>query len=192
MHPSTEFTLRLRQGDRADLLDHFTALDAADRRLRFGASVSDAGIREYVARIDLARDGLFAVREDAGRLGAVIHVALGGDPAELGLSVLPGFRGQGHGGALFTRAVDYLCNRGTRAVWVHCLSENAAMMHMARRHGMQLASAGGESDGRLVLAPPTPDSFFREWLHDQQAAAVALMRRYARLAVYMWGWVPRP
>jgi len=55
---------RLRETDRAALEAHFLALDGEDRRLRFGASISDEGVRLYVARIDFGRDGLFAVHDE--------------------------------------------------------------------------------------------------------------------------------
>src|SRR5205814_5860826 len=98
----------------------------------------------------------------------------------LGLSVLNGYRSRGNGGALFARAVDFLRNRGVHEVHVHCLAENAAMRHLALRHGMRISSHGSESNGCLALLPATSESQFREWLHDQQAAAVEIVRRNAR------------
>jgi hypothetical protein len=85
------------------------------------------------------------------------------------------------GNALFTRAVTFLRNRGTLEVFVHCLSENGAMMHLARKNGMRIVYSGSESDARLQLDPPTANSFINEWLGDQQAHAVQAVRRNARL-----------
>ena len=169
MHQKTSPpTVRLRVTDRAALEQHFLALDGEDRRLRFGASISDAGLRMYVARIDFERDGLFAVRDGELRLLAVVHVAMGGGAPEMGLSVLPGLRGRGLGNALFARAVMHLRNRGKRRVFVHCISENGAMMHLARRNGMRIVNTGAESDAYLALDPPTPQSRFAEWLQDRR------------------------
>jgi GNAT superfamily N-acetyltransferase len=179
-------TLRLNSEDRRELLAHFLSLDAEDRRLRFGASIADIVVREYVARLQFGRDGLFAVRDAHGRVIAAVHVAITEGSAELGLSVDPEHRSRGNGGALFARAVDFLRNRGVREVFVHCLAENAAMRHLAVRHGMRLSSHGSESEGRLTLLPATPESHFREWLHDQQAAAITLLRRNGELARMLW------
>ena len=190
MTTTLPLTLRLTERDRASLLSHFLALEANDRRLRFGALVGDASIREYIGRLDFRRDGLFAVRDAEGNLIAVVHVAIGDDTAELGLSVLPACREEGNGGALFARAVDFLRNRGIGEVNVHCLAENAAMRHLASSHGMRISSQGSESEGRLVLRAPTSESFFREWLHDQQSAAVEIMRRNARVARMLWSLYP--
>jgi len=178
MNPAS--TLRLREGDRAALREHFLALDADDRRLRFGAVLPDEGVEGYVARIDVASDGIFAVHDDRLRIVAAVHVALAGATAELGLSVLPGYRGQGLGDILLKRAVMWLRNRGVLSVYVHCISENSAMMHLARKNGMRIVYAGSESDGRLELAAPTPASYFDEWVENQRGVAMMALRHNLR------------
>jgi GNAT superfamily N-acetyltransferase len=180
-------TVPLGERDRKSLLAHFTSLQAEDRRLRFGASIGDEGLAHYVSRIDFARDGLFGVHDANLDLLAVVHVAVTDAAAELGLSVAPGMRGRGLGNALFVRAVMCMRNRGLREVFVHCITENAAMMHLARKHGMRVIQSGSESDARLALAPATAQSFINEWLHDQQGKAVRTLRENALLAQRMLG-----
>jgi RimJ/RimL family protein N-acetyltransferase len=179
-------TLRLTRDDRDTLLQHFLSLDLEDRRLRFGTPAGDTVVREYVERLDFVHNGLFAVRDAEGAIVAAVHVASGGKAAELGLSVSAGHRGRGCGGALFARAVDFLRNRGTRKVFVHCLAENEAMRHLAARHGMRLTTDGIESQGYLTLPEATPESQYREWLQDQQAAAVEILRRNTQVARLLW------
>ena len=162
-------TARLRERDRPALLSHFLSLDADDRRLRFGTSIADSGIEEYVARIDFERDCVFAVRGQEVAFIAAVHVATMGAAAELGLSVLPGRRGQGNGNALLRRAVTWLRNRGILSVYVHCIAENAAMMRLARRNGMRIVYSGAETDGRLELDAATPRSRMAEWIDDLRA-----------------------
>jgi ribosomal protein S18 acetylase RimI-like enzyme len=184
-------TVRLRDSDREALEAHFLSLDGEDRRLRFGAPIGDDGLRAYVARIDFERDGLFAVQDDDLRPLAVLHIGFGDGSAELGLSVVPEARGQGLGGALFERAVMHLRNRGTPQVFVHCLTENGAMMHLARKHGMRIIPAGFETDAKLALGPPTPQSIFAEMLHDYGGVTVRRVRENARLArVLMKAFAP--
>ena len=175
-------SVRLGSPDRGALEAHFLALDRDDRRLRFGANIGDDGLRDYVARIDFEHDGVFAVQDETLRILAVVHVARSPGFAELGLSVLPAARGQGLGGTLFRRALVFLRNLGIESVFVHCLSENAAMMHMARGNGMRVESSGSETDARLALPPATVDSYVSEWLDDQRGRAVQALRRNARLA----------
>jgi hypothetical protein len=173
-------TVRLGERDRAAIRAHFLALGPEDRRLRFGLALGDDSIGAYVDRIDFDRDAVLGVRGRGGRLHGVTHVAMTGEAAELGLSVLAAQRAHGIGGALFARSVAHLRNRGVRRVFVHCLAENAAMMHLARKSGMQIVNEGGEAQAHLVLDPPDADSLFREWLHEHQAAALARLRRHIR------------
>lgn len=180
-------TVRLRAHDRAALLTHFLSLDRDDRRLRFGSAIPDEGLEAYAARIDFERDGLFAVHDDNLEMVALIHVAITGTSAELGLSVLPGWRGAGYGNGLLRRAVTYLRNRGVREVVVHCLSENGAMMHLARKNGMRIVYSGSESDARLALDAATAETYFAEWLDDHRGLAVRALRQNARNARAFFG-----
>jgi RimJ/RimL family protein N-acetyltransferase len=123
---------------------HFLALETEDRRLRFGIPLSDTAVQAYVARIDFERDAAFGIF----------------DPAELGVSVLPGHRGRGAGGALLARAHTHARNWGVRALFMHCLSENGAMMHLARKQGMELVAEAGEADAWLKLPPADATSHF--------------------------------
>jgi len=184
-------TVRLHSHDRASLLAHFVALDREDRRLRFGAPISDEGIAAYAMRIDFDEDGMFAVHDDNLEMVAVVHVAPAGDAAELGLSVLAGWRGQGYGHALLRRAVNYLRNRGVREVFVHCLTENGAMMHLARKSGMRIVYSGGETDARLKLEAATADSLVAEWLEDHRGLTVKTLRQNARNARAFFGGFAR-
>jgi RimJ/RimL family protein N-acetyltransferase len=178
----TTTTVRLGELDRPALATHFLALDREDRRLRFGAPIADEALRDYVARIDFERDGLFAVQDERLQVVAAVHIATTGKAAELGLSVLPGARARGYGNVLFRRAVTFLRNRGAAEVFVHCLAENGAMMHLARKNGMRVSHSAGESDARLALDPATADSFVNEWLDDQKGRTVQTLRANARMA----------
>jgi len=173
-------TVRLRAPDRPAIVEHFMSLEAEDRRLRFGAPLREEGIRDYVQRIDFVRDRVFAVHDGAMRLLAVVHIAVTGNRAELGLSVLPEARNHGVGTALFERAVMYLRNRGTGEAFVHCLSENGAMMHIAQKLHMRVVRCGPETDAHILIAPATPQSHFTEWLQDHNAEMVRYFAAFAK------------
>ena len=181
MPGTTELPVRLRAADREALTQHFLALGAEDRRLRFGATLTDDAIRALEERIDFDRDEIFGIAGDDLSLLAVVHVAFYPEGrAELGLSVLPQARGQGLGNALFSRAVMHLVNRGVREVFVHCLTENGAMMHLARRNGMRVARDGPETDAYLALPRATAGSVIAEWFWDHNARSAHEMRRGTR------------
>lgn len=119
-------------------------------------------MRDYVARIDFEQDALFGVLDDELRLLGVAHVARSPTFAELGVSVLEGFRGRGIGGALLARAHLRARNWGMGALFMHCLTENTAMMRLARRQGMKVVRESGEADAWLELAPADAGSHFGE------------------------------
>lgn len=146
--------------DRDALERHLLRLAEEDRRLRFGLALGDAALHAYVARIDFARDAVFCVSgEDLEHL-AVAHLARSDDGAELGISVLAGHRGQGLGGALLERAHMHARNWGVDALFMQCLTGNAAMLHLARRQGMAIITVAGEAGASLKLPSADPASRF--------------------------------
>ena len=148
--------------ERPALYEHFLALATEDRRLRFGAPLNDSTVRDYVARLDFGQDAVFGVLDDELRLLGVAHVARSSAVAELGVSVLEGFRHRGIGGALLARAHLRARNWGMGALFMHCLTENAAMMRLARRQAMDIVTEAGEADAWLRLAPADAASHFGE------------------------------
>jgi GNAT superfamily N-acetyltransferase len=160
---------RLAPLHRDALVQHFASLGAEDRRLRFGNMMSDAGVAEYVRGIDFHRDAVFGVFDDDLGLVGVTHVALSDGMAELGVSVLPGYRGRGVGKALFDRGGMFARNQRVRVLFMHCLTENKAMMHIARNSKMRIVAASGEADAHLELPPGDHASITRELMQEQIA-----------------------
>ncbi len=151
-------TRELPRLERAKFATHLRALDSEDRRLRFGLALPDAAIDEYVARIDFGRDAVFGVFDHALQLIGAAHLARADAHAELGVSVLVGHRGRGIGAALLARAHVHARNWGIGVLFMHCLTENAAMMHLARKQNMRIVAGGDEADARLELPPASPAS----------------------------------
>ncbi|MCC7059252.1 MAG: GNAT family N-acetyltransferase [Burkholderiaceae bacterium] len=155
---TTNIVYPLSAHSRAEVSAHLIRLSRDDRRLRFGVPSSDESIAGYVAGIDFSADTVFGVRDDDGQLIGLTHVAGVDDTAELGLSVDASMRGQGLAQAMFRRAMLHARNRGFRVLYMHCLSENAAMMHIAGKAGMRIVIDGSERDAHLALPPATPIS----------------------------------
>jgi RimJ/RimL family protein N-acetyltransferase len=151
------------------LASHFLALVSEDRRLRFGGSLNDHAIEDYVSNIDFTSDAVFGVFDDEPRLIGVAHLARGDGHAELGISVLPGHRDLGIGAALLRRAHVHARNWGEQKLFMHCLTENSAMMHLAKKQEMDIESTGGESDAWLQL-PPADTSSYMNSMFEQRVA----------------------
>jgi RimJ/RimL family protein N-acetyltransferase len=181
--PLLPLATELTRGDAPSLERHFLALDAEDRRLRFGAPQSDTAIRAYVERIEFGRDAVFGVWDAELQLLGVAHLARAGKRAELGLSVLSPHRRRGLGGTLLSRACMRARNWGQRALFVYCLSENEAVMRLARKHGMAIVALAGEAHAWLKLPPADAASFFDDVSSEALARfdlALKSQLRYAR------------
>ena len=145
---------RLHAADRGAFAAHLVALSGEDRRLRFGRALSDAALHDYVARIDFERDAVFGFAADGPSLGGAAHLAIVDGVAELGVSVLAAYRRRGVASALFRLASDFARSRFVRTLFLRCLAENAAMLHIARKSGMKIVTGGGAADAVLHLPPP--------------------------------------
>jgi GNAT superfamily N-acetyltransferase len=149
----------LSRFERPALEKHFLALGSADRRLRFGAPLNDFAVCRYVAQIDFEQDAVLGVFDDDLHLLGAAHLARDNGHAELGISVLEGRRSRGIGGALLARAHMHARNWGVHALFMHCLTENNAMMHLARKQGMDIVAEAGEADAWLKLAPADASTY---------------------------------
>jgi GNAT superfamily N-acetyltransferase len=158
---------------RPKVLAHLLSLKPEDRYLRFGYAAHDAQIGRYVDLLDFDRDEVFGIFNRKLELVAQAHLAYLPDSArtkhaaEFGVSVLPKSRGRGFGARLFDHAVLHARNRGVDTMIVHALSENAAMLRIARNAGAKVEREGGESEARLRLPPETLGSMLEEMVENQ-------------------------
>ena len=157
--------------------DHLLALGESDRYLRFGYPATDAQISKYVDMLDFDRDEVFGIFNRRLTLIAMAHLANSPDKpgsergtmAEFGVSVLPHVRGRGYGARLFEHAVLHARNRGVSTLFIHALSENTAMLKIARNAGAEVVRAGSETEAWLKLPPVTIATRVGEMM-EQQAA----------------------
>ena len=160
---------QLARHDQWALVRHFLALANEDRRLRFGATISDYAIRNYVASINFDRDAVFGVLDSHLQLIAVLHLASEHGNAELGVSVLQNHRDQGIGTSLLKRAKKHARNRGRHELLANCLTENRPMMHLARKTGMEITIDAAEAMACLNLMPADVSSQVSETFEQRVA-----------------------
>ena len=87
--------------------------------------------------------------------------------AEFGVSVSSHARGRGYGARMFERAVMHARNEGVTLMFIHALSENAAMIWIARNAGATIERDGSETEAYLRLPPPDLESELEDWVSDQ-------------------------
>lgn len=158
------------------IVRHLLALNESDRYLRFGYMASDEQIRKYVDGIRFGCDDVFGIFNRHLDLIAMAHLsyAVGQDrtnSAEFGVSVSTHARGRGYGNQLFDRAVVHARNNGVSVLCIHALSENAAMLSIARKAGASIVRDGTESEAYLALPPADFSTQVAELLEDQVGQA---------------------
>ena len=78
-------------------------------------------------------------------------------------------RGRGYGSRLFDRAVIHARNEGVDMMFIHALSENTAMLKIARKSGARVLRDGSESDAFLSLPAADMDSQMIEFIEEGMA-----------------------
>lgn len=178
----TVLVKQLAERDRRRMLKHFMGLDDSDRLLRFGTVLPDEQIEVYVGKIDFSRDAVYGVYNRMFKLVAVGHLAFAPKEklpagasttkntiAEFGVSVSKSARGLGIGSKLFERAAIHCRNSDVDTLYMHCLSSNQTMMHIAKKAGMEIQRDRGEADAYLRLLPPNPATMMQEAIEEQVA-----------------------
>jgi GNAT superfamily N-acetyltransferase len=139
-------------------------LNAEDRALYFGISVSDDYINDLVQRIESrpTQHDFLVSYNHTGWLG-VLHTARVDDlTIEFGLSVFEEYRNMGIGGDLIGEGILWARNRGYRRLFLHCVTRNHVMAHLADKHGLEMTTHSGDVDVMARLSPPSWYSLQRE------------------------------
>ncbi|HJV75420.1 MAG TPA: GNAT family N-acetyltransferase [Noviherbaspirillum sp.] len=194
----------LSERDRRRMLMHFLALDDSDRLLRFGSVLPDELITRYVQMLDFSRDTVFGVYDDNLALLGVGHLAFAPREAlpqlsdatvkeriaEFGVSVSASARGMGVGSKLFERAAIHCRNEDVDTLYMHCLSSNQTMIHIAKKAGMEIQRDYGEADAYLKLTPGNPGSMLAEAVEEQFAALDYTLKANTKAALKLWKRLP--
>jgi RimJ/RimL family protein N-acetyltransferase len=159
------------------IVAHLVALNETDRYMRFGYPATDAQMSKYVDMLDFDNDEVFGIFNRRLELIAMAHLANApassepGRPrmSEFGVSVLSSVRGRGFGARLFERATLHARNRGVDTLFIHALSENMAMLRIARNAGAVVERSGSESDAWLKLPPDSIATQVNELVEHQAA-----------------------
>lgn len=171
-----------RYNEKTKVVQHLQTLKEDDRRLRFGTIVTDEYIVKYVDEYWDTEGAWFGVY-DGLTIVAVVHVSVSGKEAELGLSVDNHYRDRKIGQKLFERAAFYIRSKNIKHVFMHCLSENAAMRHLAHKYGMTLVTQSGETDARAAIDFPFNPL---DPLNEAVAQQLALYDNGIRAMAKMW------
>ena len=173
---------------RSRIAAHLLALGNDDRYLRFGYPATDAQISKYVDTLEFEHDEVFGIFNRRLELIAMAHLAHPvvvpengrSTMSEFGVSVLLNARNRGFGKRLFEHAMLHARNRGVQTLFIHALSENRAMLKIARNAGAIVERDGSESEAFLTLPPDTLASHVGELVEHQVAELDYRLKLHAR------------
>ena len=184
----------LHAGHAKEILQHLLRLNDGDRRLRFGTQTSDEVITRYVGGLDFNKDAIFGIFDLNLKLIGMAHLAYLPEvkgharAAEFGVSVLPEGRSQGFGTALLQRSAVHARNTRIETLYVHCLTSNKAMMHLAQKAGMSIEYAHGDADAYLKLPPANPSTIVQEAANEQWADMDYALKQNFKRSNQAWWW----
>jgi RimJ/RimL family protein N-acetyltransferase len=138
--------------------------DLEARNIYFGVNFPDSAIDTLVEKFVADADKHhFLVAEYKGEWIGTIHICeVTSEEVEFGFMVGPDHRGHGIADKLMTEAITWCRNRGYNSVFMHCLTRNAPIKHLCRKHGMILESEHGETETKLPLPPADFSSVTQE------------------------------
>ena len=184
----------LHAGHAKEIHQHLLQLNDGDRRLRFGTQTSNKVIERYVGGLDFNKDVIFGIFDLNLNLVGMAHLAYLPEiegharAAEFGVSVLPEGRLQGFGTALLQRSAVHSRNTRIETLYVHCLTSNKAMMHLAQKAGMSIEYAHGDADAYLKLPPANPSTIVEEAANEQWADMDYALKQNLKRSNQAWWW----
>ena len=188
---------KLAHLDKQKLIDHFmNDIVGEDRRLRFGFEAPDSSVKEYIdnsIKYDYGYCSMWFVVDEGDKIVATCHVSLNKETntAEMGCTVSPEFRNQKVGQELFNRGVTWARMAGAEHVFMHCLSENKVIQHIAKKGGMTVVTIDpSEKESTIEVKQSRVEAGFRDYVMDTIAVYdMAVRHHYFFVKKYLKGLV---
>jgi RimJ/RimL family protein N-acetyltransferase len=181
---------KLTPFDKDLLLDHFMIdIVGEDRRLRFGYDAPDASVKDYIEKSlqSFGRLNMWFVidvntfdRSTGRKIIATCHVSINlkTNTAEMGCTVSPEYRNKKIGQELFTRGVTWARMTGAENVFMHCLSENKVIQHIAQKGGMTVVTIDPtEKESTIQVKQNQFEAGFKDYIMDQIAIYDSAIRQ---------------
>lgn len=154
----------------ADYARHLKNLSESDRYTRFCYNVKDENIDQFILSILYHADDhhLFTATV-SDKLVGFGHLAREGNNWELAVSVDGDYQGQGIADKLMDQMIVWGKTRGIHTVFMHCITQNQKIQHLARKHGLQMIERdGSEVTSKVDLPPPTPMDYTADFMREQR------------------------
>lgn len=168
----------------AQYATHLKNLSEADRYTRFCYNIKDENIDKFILSILYNADDhhLFTATKNDKIVGFG-HLAREGEDWELAVSVDCDHQGQGVADQLMMFMIDWGKTRRVHSVFMHCITQNAKIQHLARKHGLRMVERdGAEVTSKVDLPAPTPMDYTADFMREQRE----LLEQMTDLQRRMW------
>jgi GNAT superfamily N-acetyltransferase len=130
----------------------------------FGIAVTDTYIAHLVDSIvSNPEEHYFLVAVQGTTWTGVIHMArISEHDMEFGVMVAEPYRNQGIADLLMGEAITWIRNRGFDTLYLHCVTWNRAMKHLAHKHGLVMYEDHGDTEVCTRIPPPSMISYAQE------------------------------
>lgn len=155
----------------AEYAKHLKSLTDEDRYTRFGYAASTAAIDAMILNMlyDQAQHHLFTYYLDDHIVGYG-HLAREESDWELAVSVEHWYQGRGIANELMDHMIAWGKTHGVEVLYMHCITENQKIQHLARKHGLKAWDrAGHELSARVQLPNPTVLDYTASFINEQRA-----------------------
>lgn len=149
---------------------HLKNLTAEDRYTRFCYNIRDEQIDQLILQILYnQQDHHLFVATEWDNIVGFGHLAREGNDWELAVSVDSAWQGQGIANKLMSFMIPWAQIHGVHNVFMHCITQNQKIQHLARKHGLRMVERdGAEVTSRVELPAPTPMDYTGEFLREQR------------------------
>jgi GNAT superfamily N-acetyltransferase len=154
----------------AHYANHLKHLSDEDRYTRFCYAIKDENIDQFILTILYNADDhhLFTAEINDNVVGFG-HLAREGTDWELAVSVDGKYQGRGAADQLMDFMIEWGKTRGIHSVFMHCITQNQKIQHLARKHGLRMIDRdGAEVTSRVELPLPTPMDYTADFLREQR------------------------
>ena len=168
----------------ADYAGHLKGLSLADRYTRFCYNIKDENIDKFILSILYSPEDhhLFTAEVD-GNIVGFGHLARESDDWELAVSIDSDYQGQGIADKLMDYMILWGKTRSIHSVFMHCITQNTKIQHLARKHGLRMIERdGAEVTSKVDLPPPTPMDYTADFLREQRE----LLEQMSNIQRRMW------
>lgn len=162
----------------AEYAEHLKNLNDEDRYTRFGYAASNQAIDQMILNIVYnQQDHHIFVYYTDGHIAGFGHLAREESDWELAVSVERAYQGRGIADELMSHMIAWGKTHGVEVVYMHCITENQKIQHLARKHGLKTWDRSGhELTARVKLPEPTVLDYTTNFVREQGELAADMVK----------------